>query len=407
MIANFRKMKSICQEVFYGLLTRSYKLDTLVEAYCNRSMGILKNKWFILGNILLLLIIIPVTLFVVKQQTDLRSKAAPSTNLSFQPATAAIGLGETASFDIFVDPGQNIVSILDLTVSVDPEVFEIVSLERNETAFPVSLKAPDIQGGTVTTAMSTSNDVARAIQAITKAATLTVRSKKLTDSPSVIKFDTPPSQAFSLASADGETENVLQGGGTASVTVTDGSNLSPTPTGGVGGTNPTGTLSPTPSANQPPVCTALSLDRSAAGAAPYTIIFTATGSDNGGAISNASFNFGDGPAQSVTSGGGIGTGSVNVQIAHTFTTAGTYNVTATLTDNTGLTSATGTCTQSVTISQGTGGSGGTGGSTGGSGGSGGNSAVPTLPVTGTFETALMVAGAAAVAIVVGAFLFIL
>ncbi len=365
-------------------------------------MGILKNKWFILGNILLLLIVIPVTLFVVRQQTNLKSKAAPSTNLSFQPATAEIGLGETATFDIFVDPGQNVVSILDVTISVDPDVFEIVSLERNETAFPVSLKGPDIQSGTVTAAMSTSNDVARAIQTVTKAATLTVKSKKLTSGPSIIKFDTPPSQAFSLASADGETENVLQGGGTASVTVTDGTNLSPTPTGGVGGTNPTGTLSPTPLANQAPVCTALSLDRSAAGAAPYAIIFTATGSDNGGTISNASFNFGDGPAQAVTTGGGIGTNSVNVQIAHTFTTAGTYNVTATLTDDGGLTSTAGSCTQTVTITAGSG-SGSTGGSTGGTGGT----AVPTLPVTGTFETALMVAGAAAVAVVVGAFLFIL
>lgn len=373
-------------------------------------MGILKNKWFILGNILLLLLVIPVTLFIVRQQTDLRSKAAPSTNLSFQPATAEIGLGETATFDIFVDPGQNVVSILDMTISVDPDVFEIVSLERNETAFPVSLKGPDITGGTVTMAMTTSNDVTRAIQTLTKAATLTVKSKALTTAPSIIKFDTPPSQAYSIANADGETENVLQGGATASVTVTDGvtatTSPTPTPTGGVGGGGSGGTSTPSAITNQPPVCTALSMDRAAAGVAPYAIVFTATGSDNGGTVSNAVFNFGDGPTETVTTGGGIGTGSVSVQIAHTFNNAGTYNVTTTLTDDNGLTSAAGTCAQTVTVTAGTT-AGGTGTGGTGVGGAGGGTPVPTLPVTGTIETALMVGGAAAVAIVVGVFLFIL
>lgn len=386
-------------------------------------MGILKNKWFILGNILLLLLVIPVTLFIVKQQTDLRSKAAPSTNLSFTPTSATIGVDETATFEIFVDPGQNVVSILELSVSVDPATLEIVSLEKNDTAFPVSLREAAINDGTASISMSTSNDIRQAIQAKTLAATLVVRGIAQTTTPAIITLDQASSQAFSLASADGETENVLAGAGTASVTVGEagvgggnggnGGNGGTGGNGGNGGTNPSPTTAPVQ--NVPPVCTALTLDRSSTGVAPYTVIFTATGSDNGSNITKASFNFGDGPAMDVTNGGGIGTGSVNVQIAHTFGTAGTYNVAATLTDDGGLTSAAGSCTQTITVSAGstgstgggTGGTGGAGGNSGSSGGAGGGTAVPTLPVTGTLETALMIAGAAVVAVAVGVFLFIL
>ncbi|MFI5265724.1 MAG: PKD domain-containing protein, partial [Candidatus Levyibacteriota bacterium] len=142
------------------------------------------------------------------------------------------------------------------------------------------------------------------------------------------KFDKTKSQVFSLATADGATENVLSDAGTASVTVTGG-------TASTAGTKP--------------VCSALTLDRSATGAAPYSITFTGTGTSATGTISSALFTFGDNTSQTVTTAGGLGTNTVNVQIAHTYVLPGNYSANVALTDNTGNVSDTTPCTQAITI----------------------------------------------------------
>jgi PKD repeat protein len=93
----------------------------------------------------------------------------------------------------------------------------------------------------------------------------------------------------------------------------------------------------------------LTTDVATNGFTPYTISFTATGSDTDGTISKISFNFGD-TAQDLTTGGGIGTSSVSAQMMHVYVTPGIYTAYALLTDSTNDVSAQQTnCTQTITI----------------------------------------------------------
>lgn len=299
-------------------------------------MGILKNKFFIIGNILLLLAVIPITLYVVKRQTDLRSKAAPSTVLSFTPASASTTVGQTVKLDIIVDPGQNIVSIVEMTVQVDPDKFDIVSLERNTTAFSSLLKGPTInKDGTAYLSVSTSTDPSKAIQTQTRAATLTLKAKAATSgAPSIVKFSkAPQTEVLSTSTADGPTENVLSSSATASITVSGGGQSG-------GGGNPA----------PKPTCTAINLDKAPTGILPYVLTFTGVGSSSTGTITKASFNFGDGVTQDVTSGGGIGTNAASPQIAHTYSNPGTFNASVTFTDNANTVSDIGPCTTAITVS---------------------------------------------------------
>lgn len=376
-------------------------------------MNLLKNKYFILGNILLLLAVIPLTLFVVKRQTNLRSKAAPSTILSFTPATASIPAGQTTSFNIMVNPGQNVVSIIEVTIQVDPDKLEIVSLTNNDIAFPAKLRGPTINAdGTASLSTSTSNDIQKAIQAPTKVATLVLKAKTSTGgAASIVRLDKLKSQVFSLATADGATENVLSDVSSASITITG---------------------SASSSSGSKPICTALTLNKSTSGTAPYSITYTGTGTSANGTISRATFSFGDGTSQEITSTGGIGTNSVNIQIAHTYTIPGSYSANVIFTDNTGNTSDPAVCTKAITI--------GTSGTTVTPAATGAitpttipttaptaiptitpttiptaiptakpivNNPTPTLPVTGTIATTFAVLGGVGVALAIGLFLFIL
>jgi LPXTG-motif cell wall-anchored protein len=357
-------------------------------------MNILKNKWFILGNILLLLAVIPITLFVIKRQTDLRSKAAPSTTLSFTPESVDAVVGENLTLDINVNPGQNIVSIVEMTVSLDPEKLEIVSLENNPEVFPVKLKGPTINDdGTVTISMSTSNDVTKAVQTTAKAATLTLKAlTETTSGPALVKINQTSSQVFSLATADGETENVLATVGTASVNISASAD---------GGGNPP-SATPSGSLTQKPSCTALNIDKGTTGVAPYTIVFTTTGNSTNSTISKVTFNFGDATTQEATSSGGIGTNAVNLSIAHTYNNPGVYSASASLTDALGATSDTVICTKSITVTAAV-----PAQPTLTPVANNNSNPTPTLPVTGTFENALAIAAGAVVIIGIGLFFFVL
>lgn len=134
--------------------------------------------------------------------------------------------------------------------------------------------------------------------------------------------------------------------------------IAPTPTQTPTPTNtptPTPTPSDTPTpgptpVNLPPVCRGLNVDRSTTGSAPYAITFTGIGSDPDGTIQKAVFNFGDGPTQTVTTGGGIGTNSVSIQIAHNFQNPGNYQASVYFVDDKNAQSpAVGSCAQAIVI----------------------------------------------------------
>ena len=315
-------------------------------------MKLLTNKFFILGNLFLILIAIPITLFFIGKQQETRSRAAASTVLYFNPSTPNTTTACTSfTADVMVDPGQNVVSIVDMYLTYDASKISITGITPS-SEFSTIVREASLSSGTANISVSVGGDTAKAVRIVTKVATITFKPISATIGTTPVTFDSTKTRAFSLSSADQPTENVLQNTTPANVTVKQDT------------TCPNSATSGTPSTNKAPVCSSLVLDRSATGAAPYSITFTAAGNDTDGIITKAAFSFGNGKTGEVTTGNGIGTNTINAPISHTFQNAGTFTVTATLTDNQNATSATTTCTATVTVTAGAATTGGTsGGST--------------------------------------------
>ena len=303
-------------------------------------MKLLTNKFFILGNLFLILLAIPITLFFIGKQQETRSRAAASTVLYFNPSapnTTTACTNFTA--DVMVDPGQNVVSIVDMYLTYDASKISITGITPS-SEFSTIVREASLSSGAANISVSVGNDTAKAVRTVTKVATITFKPISATTGTTPVTFDSTKTRAFSLSSADQPTENVLQTTTPANVTVKQDTTC---PNGATGGAAST---------NKAPVCSSLVLDRSATGAVPYSVTFTVAGNDTDGTITKAAFSFGNGKTGEVTTGSGIGTNTINAPISHTFQNAGTFTVTATLTDNQNATSTATTCTATVTVTAG-------------------------------------------------------
>lgn len=381
-------------------------------------MNILKNRYFILGNIVLILITLPLVLLFIKKRTTTRSGAEASTVLSFNPPTTTPQVGQNFDLEVMVNPGKNLVSIVDMDIRFDPTKLEFVIINTNRDAFPQVLKGPIVSGGSIVMSVNIGSEVTKAVQTPTKVATITFKPLSGTTGTTQVSFarDTTdplkPTRVLSLAEPDGAGENVLQSA--TPITLTIG--------GSAAGTTPTVTATPTPTSivptttsgagaggpaaqNQAPVCTSLSVDRDTTGSAPFSLVFTANGRDTDGTVSKATFDFGDGPVQGVTQADGIGTNTVSVQAAHTFNNSGTFKASVSLTDNNGaISSSSAECSKTITVNAAPTAPAGVGG--------GGQvppaaTPIPKLPPTGQTTTTIGVIGGVLLMLAGGALLLIL
>lgn len=338
------------------------------------------KKILLLGFVVVLLVVIPLTVYLVQQQQKLKVGAQPASTLSFRPTTATIAKPtDSTALDIVLDPGTNQVSFVKLSISYDATKLVADSLTANTDAFPTTLQPAAIANGKATITLSVGSSADKIVKTPTTVAKITFKElSTATAGDSQVKFDPDPAtQVLSIASTDQFNENVLLNSSPATVTLAQA---------GTGGTaTPTPTPTPPGGANQIPVCTALNLDKQPSGTAPYTINFTAVGNDPDGTITKVSFNWGDGPITDVTdtstAGGGIGTASVNTQLVHTYNNPGTYTANVILTDNRGGVSVVGPCTKTITVSAAGTSGGGSGGTSGGGGtGTGGTGTTQTVVV---------------------------
>lgn len=314
-------------------------------------MNILKNKYFLLGNLAFILIIIPVTLFIIKNQTSTRGSAAPTTTISFNPPSLQTDQCTDVTSNIVLNPGQNVVATVKLQLSWDASKFN-VEFAPSLSTFPQVLSGPDITPGSLKTTLTIGADVTKAITSTATVGTLTIKPIAPTSgTPASLTIDSTGTEARSLA--DGEGENVFNAAGSSplqiAITPATCNGASPTPT-----TTPT--LTPTPTlppatitaaptaSNTSPICSSLT-STTASGSAPIALTFTAIGNDPDGTIQKATFNFGDGTVQDATTGMGIA--QVTSELSHTFTSGGTFTPSVTFTDNGG--SISNSCTTSLTI----------------------------------------------------------
>lgn len=329
------------------------------------------KKLILLGVIFALLAIIPAMVYFVGQQQDTRSRAAPATNIYFSlpgeattAATLQTTVNQTFSADVVVSPGSNVISLIRLEIDYDPTKVELTGskITASNGAEVPGMQTPVYEAGKLFVTFA-ATDLSRFLQGTPKAIA-TVSFKALAPTTGTPLSFGPETQVLSgdLTKIDEETSvNLLSGStplqvsiGAGSITTTPTATPSATLTPGTT-TTPTATPSATPVAgtqvpNVAPTCTALNIDRTPSGTAPFAITFTAVGSDTDGTISKVTFNFGDGPVEDVTTGGGIGSKTLTgAQATHNYNNAGTYRAQAIITDNRGGTSLATTCTQTITV----------------------------------------------------------
>lgn len=333
------------------------------------------KKLILLGFGLALLVGLPLAIFVMQNQTQPKSNAAPSTKFTFDVPSSPVQVGQQFDVPISVDPGgQNQVSFVKVTFTydgnkLDKSATEPITIDGNKYT---KLESPQISctsdtntcKGSFTISVGTNQDAL--IKSKTAIAMLHLIAKANTDpgTPTQLTFVKDQNQALSVAQADQAAENVFLAGDPASITIgsgvngggggtpapTPGNTGTPAPTGtgisGSSGSSSTGGTSGSTSVS----CSSLSANPTS-GNPPLAVTFTGVGTSSNDSITKITFNYGDGLVDQIASGSGIGTGSINAQQAHTYNTNGTYTATITLTTSSGAVSNPTACSQTIKVGQ--------------------------------------------------------
>jgi hypothetical protein len=190
--------------------------------------------------VVLMLAAIPVTVYLVRQNQEQRTKAAPATTLAFAPATATKKVNDEFSLEVRINTAENQIVAAELHITFDPAVLEAVSI-TNGALFPNILASGSIERG----AASITVGAASATTPVTgtgTAAVLKLKAIAASTSPISVRF-----APTTFVGALGENAtNVLVGSTPATITVSaDGqaSVLTPTPTGAA---TQSAQLTPTP-----------------------------------------------------------------------------------------------------------------------------------------------------------------
>ena len=213
---------------------------------------------------ILLLVGIVVGIYLVRQQQDIREKAAPATSLSFTPSQDTMRVGETRTITVDIDTGPNVVGAIKLNMVYDPAYVRVDNFTRG-TFFQTSIQNPAINSGRLS--MVAGGQVGNFPTGSGQVATIVVTA--LQAGSTVISFDSAQTEV-SGTGGDRQTNVIRSGGlGSSSLTIqsaaaptvtptptnapnatstpTPSNVVTPTPTTGIGGgsNNPTSTPTPT------------------------------------------------------------------------------------------------------------------------------------------------------------------
>lgn len=80
--------------------------------------------------VIFLIATIPLTVWFVKQQQDIRSQAVAATTLYFNTPTLSKQQGDTFALDVTVDTASNSISVADLVINTDPAKIKITGITQ-------------------------------------------------------------------------------------------------------------------------------------------------------------------------------------------------------------------------------------------------------------------------------------
>lgn len=179
-------------------------------------MKLFKRKNVFLGLVALLALSIPITVGILQQQQETRSKASAATSLAFTPATTTTNplqkkVGDIITLDLMVTPGTNLVTFIKFQLDYDPTKLQPVTPDpftMNTTAFQ-SKDGPIINQGSMIASVSVGSDPTKAIQKLTKVGSVQFKAiGETSGAPTMITFATI-TQALSVGSNDQASENVI------------------------------------------------------------------------------------------------------------------------------------------------------------------------------------------------------
>jgi hypothetical protein len=182
--------------------------------------------------LLLLLIAVPVTVYFVGTQQELRSKAAPATTLTFSPASITKAVDDQFSVNVQIDTGANSVTAVKLDIAFDATKLEAMSITNGEFAPKISASGTVAPGTASITVAAAST--AQPINGTGTIAILRMRGKAGTGGPISMTFG-----STTFVSSLNETTNALTTTQPAVITITGA-------TSGIGGASALPTETPIP-----------------------------------------------------------------------------------------------------------------------------------------------------------------
>ena len=322
------------------------------------------KKILAIGFVVVLLVAIPLTVFLIQQQQKTKTGAVAATTLTLTPPSSTVTAGTNVTLAVNVNPGNNQVSFVKLTITYNPGQLKRTGTNlvvtpwkaaNGDTVTPQILAGPsyDDTNGKMSMTISVEASPQHVISTPTQIASVTFDTTNLTGNTTV-NIDKTTTQVLSIGSTDQFNENVLLDTIPATINIPATPSITPTSTPTVTPTS-TPTVTPTPTTTQQtsatgPICSSLTVDPSAQGTAPYTVNLTATGQDSTSTISKLTFDFGDGQTQDVASSAGLGTNSISVLQSHIYNNPGSYTATAVLTDASGSVSPIDNCSVGISVS---------------------------------------------------------
>ncbi len=193
-----------------------------------------------------ILIAIPLTVFLVKRNQDIRQRAAPATTLEMKPATLSVSEGQEFSIDVVVTTGPNQITGADIKLLFDPEKLEAQSIQKG-TFLPNILVAGAVAPGTASIALGAPSTTPG--NGTGTLATVIFKALAATSSPVSIRFAQPETQVVGI----GEQGNVLTGTTPTTITIDGGESLSGSPALAVSTPTPLPSSAPTASPSALPI----------------------------------------------------------------------------------------------------------------------------------------------------------
>lgn len=197
------------------------------------------SPYLLLLPLVLLLLTLIATLYALSHRIEERSLATAATTLSFTPISSPVSplkqeLNKTASYDILLRPGSNIVSFVQLEIDYDTAKFSppdgLPIFQANAAFIPTVVEGPVYSDGKVLVSLSVGPNREGVISSPSRIGTISLKAKELTSSPTLLSFG-PQTKVLSIGKGDESGENVLSTTAPSSISIisSDSTGVSATP----------------------------------------------------------------------------------------------------------------------------------------------------------------------------------